>query len=220
MMNFFKKMAVLLAVLLVMAVVSPAAMAATNRELDTARLQDLMDVADRLQKENFTSESWQVLDDAMNEANAAMESQSQYAVDSAAGKMATALSHMVSMDFTVLNTALAAVDTWTGSKEEIDSLWDKLCSLIEQEQTSRVSGDQEAVNRLATEIDQTLSQLKAATGGTGSKTGSGPWIILFAVSLAFNAGLVVLMLLRTRNVKKCQKDDVPLVEYDIDDDIE
>lgn len=219
MMKIFRKTAVLLTVLLMIAMAAPAALAAGNRETDTAKLQDLMDVAQRLKQENFTSESWTVLNTAMQEANAAIDSGRQNRIDQAARQVATALSQMIPMDFTKLNAALAEVDTWADEDVTVDILWDQLTVLIRQEQKARADGDQEAVDKLAADIDQTLAQLKAATGGTGSEN-STPWIILFGVSLAFNTCLLVLMLLRTRNVKKCQKDDVPLVEYDIDDDLE
>lgn len=219
MMNMIRKTAVLLTVLLLIAMAAPAAFAASNREVDTAKLQELMTVAQRLNPEQYTAQSWSVLAGAMEEANSAMESGKQNQVDRAARQVATALSQMIPMDFTKLNTALAAVDTWSGSNETVDVLWDQLAALVRQEQAARASGDQAAVDKLAADIDRTLAQLKAATGGTGSEN-STPWIILFGVSLVLNAGLLVLMLLRTRTVKKCQKDDVPLVEYDIDDDLE
>lgn len=219
MMNMIRKTAVLLTVLLLIAMAAPAAFAASNREVDTAKLQELMTVAQRLNSEQYTAQSWSVLAGAMEEANSAMESGKQNQVDRAARQVATALSQMIPMDFTKLNTALAAVDTWSGSNETVDVLWDQLAALVRQEQAARASGDQAAVDKLAADIDRTLAQLKAATGGTGSEN-STPWIILFGVSLVLNAGLLVLMLLRTRTVKKCQKDDVPLVEYDIDDDLE
>lgn len=219
MMNMIRKTAVLLTVLLLIAMAAPAAFAASNREVDTAKLQELMTVAQRLNPEQYTAQSWSALAGAMEEANSAMESGKQNQVDRAARQVATALSQMIPMDFTKLNTALAAVDTWSGSNETVDVLWDQLAALVRQEQAARASGDQAAVDKLAADIDRTLAQLKAATGGTGSEN-STPWIILFGVSLVLNAGLLVLMLLRTRTVKKCQKDDVPLVEYDIDDDLE
>lgn len=219
MMNTIRRTAVLLAVLLLVAMTVPAAFAAENREVDSAKLQELMTVAQRLNQEHYTAESWTVLVGAMEEANTAMESGKQNKIDHAARQVATALSQMIPMDFTGLNTALAAVDIWSGGDETVDILWDQLAALIRQEQTARASGDQAAVDKLAADIDRTLAQLKAATGGTGSEN-STPWIILFGVSLVLNAALLVLMLLRTRTVKKCQKDDVPLVEYDIDDDLE
>ncbi len=217
MMNILKKTAVLLVVLLLIAAVSPAVLAVERKILDTTRLESLMEVAERLDKTNYTADTWKALDDAMTEANTALSGSSQYSVDAAAGKMTKALSGMVLMDFSALNTAMAAADAWADAQPGVDALWDRLLNLVEQEQAARVEGDQAKVDSVAAELTETLDQLKAATENSG--TGSTPWIILFAVSLLFNAALVVLMLMKTRNVKKCQKDDVPLVEYDIDDDM-
>ncbi len=216
-MNILKKTAVLLVALLLIAALSPAVFADERKSLDTANLEKLVAVADNLIQGNYTADTWKALDDARFAADTALAGKSQQAVDSAAAKMAQALSAMVPMDFTALKTALAATDAWVDAQPGADALWDQLLNLVEQEQAARTEGDQKKVDSLAAEITKTLDQLKAATEVTGSN--STPWIILFVVSFLFNAALVVLMLMKTRNVKKCQKDDVPLVEYDIDDDL-
>ena len=44
------------------------------------------------------------------------------------------------------------------------------------------------------------------------------WIVLFAVSMAGNLALAAFLILR-KHSKRNEVDNVPLVDYDIDDDI-
>lgn len=45
------------------------------------------------------------------------------------------------------------------------------------------------------------------------------WIVLFGVSLSGNIIQLILMIWKKKKYQKQQVDDVPLVDYDIDDDV-
>lgn len=45
------------------------------------------------------------------------------------------------------------------------------------------------------------------------------WIVLFGVSLSGNIVQLILMIWKKKEYQKQQIDDVPLVDYDIDDDV-
>ena len=216
MMRFLKRTAVVLAALLLVMMAVPAVFAAGESNVDSSNLLELMSVAEKLRKEEFTADSWVGMDQAIQKAVKALEKKNQILINDASRTMAKAMSELKPMDFSRLNISLAAVSHWSHQDEETGELWDQLVRLTQEAQEARASGDQERVNEVAARIDETLEQLKQ----TGGKKGSSViWIVLFFVSLAINVGFVVLVLIRTRNTQKYQKDDVPLVEYDIDDDI-
>lgn len=215
-MRMFKRFTVILAALLLLVMAVPAAFAATNRETDTTKLLDLMAVAEKLRQEDYTAQSWASLDSAMTLARSAVENGSQNEVDSAARQVATAFSQMIRMDFSALNAVLAEAEEWSQTDENVDALWDTLMAQLKQLESARKSGDQDAVDQLAAQMDRTLEQLKAKTNGSGNGT---VWMILFIISLLMNVGFVVLVRVRNRHMERVQKDDVPLVDYDIDDDL-
>lgn len=236
-MNIYKK---LLAFLMIVAllVMAPAALATQgdSEELDLTKLQELLEIAVVAEEENFTAESWQALQLAIEGAYAAMENGNQLQVDAAASQLAKALSEL-RLDYSELESVIAEAEQYLlqGGPE-----WEELYRAIVEAQAVYGSGSQASVNMATDKIRDCLQRLKDPAGGENQESGSQGnqggqttveqvvryeresatvWIILLCVSLAVNAAVVVRAIWNRKNNRKRQIDDVPLVDYDIDDDV-
>lgn len=215
-MVFFKRFLAVLLMLVLCMITVPMAFAAGEADVDDSKLLDLMAVAEKLQEEDYSAITWRDLENAMSIARTALELEDQTRIDAAASLLAKALSNMERMDCTELEAALKEISEWVHTND-VEELWDRLEMLNDLADEAMISRDQEAVDRLTVQINETLAQLKKQSTPGGSWV---VWMILFFISLAANLGFVMLIIMRTRNIKKYQKDDVPLVDYDIDDDFE
>lgn len=210
----FRAVAVLL-VLLMMSLL-PVAAFADGTPVDTTKLEELLYIADSAKRSNYTSESWEALAAAIEQAKAAINGGDQAAVDAARKELATALSKVTSMNYSSVEEAMSQVDRFL-QENEMGNHWDALQKAIAKAQSLYGSGDQAGVERAAEEILQRLEELEDYI--TAHEGSSVVWIVLFFVSLAGNLAVVAVLVLKRRSSKKTQVDDVPLVDYDIDDDI-
>lgn len=228
-----KMMAFCLAVLLL--VVAPAAFATEEDLLDTAKLEELLEIADCAQKSHYTAESWQALEEAVAYANEAISSGSQLKINNAVSLLATALSQLTSMDYSQLDPVVEEAELYIHATFDE---WIALFKMLVDHQNLYGSGDQEAVDRSAEEIRQFLDILQGkvvppqsdATRPTQPDSSQSDvqkpeekspvvWIALLGVSALCNVVLLVVMVLPKMGRKKDHVDDVPLVDYDIDDDV-
>lgn len=188
--------------------------------VDTTKLEELLQIANSAKKENYTAETWVPLEIAIAQANAALTSNDQVLVDAAKSALALALSEIKSMDYSAVESAIADAKQYA-SGSEYGTYWQNLQNAIDAAKALYGSGNQEGVNQAAELIQQRVAELRAFSENQQEEpTAAAPvlWIVLFAVSMAANAALAVL-LWRKVGVQKNQKDDMPLVEYDIDDDV-
>lgn len=209
--------ALILALLLLLAAV-PAVYAADDTEADSSKLLALMAVAERAKQEDYTAESWGALQNALNIARNALDVGTQARIDAAASVLAKALADIVKMDYSELDDALAELEDFIQS-ENMPVQWGRLLQLMADRASLETSGDQAAVDAAAAEVRQILAELKQTGEDSGDST---MWIVLFSISAVINGALIalgVVALLRYRKTKKYQNDDMPLVDYDIDDDI-
>ncbi len=220
-MNVMRRIAAAgLAVLLLVCVWGGSLVTVSAKELDVTELTNMMTAAQKLQQGDYTADSWNALDSALKNAERALGMQSQARIDAATRKIAEAFSKMVPIDFSKMYRAMTRLDILTRSSSETSDLWDKLVALYAEAEAAKVSGNQEEVDRIAGEIEAVIDAINGGSNREDAFDMSIIWMILFFISLLINAAFVALVMIRTRNIRKFQKDDVPLVEYDIDDDIE
>lgn len=211
--NFRRTAAVLLALIMALALTTVAF--AEETPVDTTKLEELLYIADSAEKTNYTSESWQALEAAIEQAKTALNGGDQAAVDAAKKALATALSKVTSMDYTAVENALLDVNRFLDDVE-IGTYLKALHDAIQHAESLHGSGDQEGVNRAAEDILQRLEELEKYVNN--NQGGGVVWIVLFFVSLAGNLGLAALLFWKHWGNKN-HEDNVPLVDYDIDDDI-
>lgn len=208
-----------------------------NTEINDSDLLYQIAIANGLNRADYTQESWMVLTDALAEANKALNGNSQAAADDAEKVIRDAMSALVRMNYTELEKALAEVDALAASSEVTD-LWYTLVNAAYAGRELLSSGNQAAVDATTEQIraqlvlvQEALKELEAPhvviqevpVEIPQAKDYCGQpmhrvWPILFFISLAINVMLVVVMIIYVINKKKNQKDDTPLVDYDIFDD--
>ena len=218
MMKNLKRIAVLMLAVMLLILPATTAFAEDTTTVDTTKLEELLKIANSAKKENYTSESWRSLEEAKALANAALNSNDSTTVAAAKSALARALSEIKSMDYSAVEKALAAADGFA-QEDAIGPYWKNLQDAIVYAQSLYGSGNQAAVDEAAQLITQRLEELQAYRAQELEKKDSPVlWIVLFAVSLAGNLALAALIVLRKRGNRN-DVDNVPLVNYDIDDDV-
>lgn len=210
----------------------------TEPNTDYSRLTRQVAVANGLDQADFTKESWAVLAGALEDAGKAMNSDEQEKVDAAEKALEEAVAALVRMNYAALESALTAVRDFTAANDQ-SQLW---ISLVEQTQNAQVlltSGDQAAVDAAAARINELLAALEAVleeqtapeiiiqevpvevppTDDYCNISIHRVWPVLFIISLVLNIGLVAVIVVYVARRRKKLTDDIPLVDYDIDDDI-
>lgn len=205
--------------------------------LDDSGLMKQIAIANGLRQGDYTTESWQVLTEALSEANLALKGSDQKRADQAEADLKSAIAGLTRVDFTGLENALARADGLLNS-ESSNGLWGELMDAIAAGKEARNSGDQAAADAAAQKINDIAARLEAML-----ESGEGPevvvqevevevpptddfcnipshrlWPVLFFISLALNIGLAAVILIYISKKKRIQRDDTPLVDYDIDDD--
>lgn len=200
------------------------------------RLTRQIAIANGLKELDYTSESWAAMTAALEKAQKALSGGNQESIDAAADTLEKAIAALVTMDYAALDQAIAKAKEQTADSEAYE-LISRLNALIEKAQTLRTSGDQAAVNACVTEITALLEEADGYLGqGTEPEviiqevevevppsddycniSSHRIWFVAFLASLTVNVMLA--LVIATLLVKKRYKaEDVPLVDYDIDDD--
>ena len=223
-MKILSKLTALL-LMLILLVAAPVAMATETQSADDDKLQELMEIAEMAKEENYTAESWQDLEDAMELANAAQGGDDDEAMKNAISALATALSKLTSMKYAALDEALAEARAFL---KENKGQWPELEDAIAAAEATYGCGDQNAVDQAVKDLKMCLEVCRAGGSGgdkTQNQDGSQKnstvlWIILICAAVVVLAGaaVAVWLILRNKSNRNKQVDDVPLVEYDIDDD--
>ena len=221
---------VLIAFLLIM-VLPVSAFATTTEEETTSnsvKLEELLKIAVSAEKSDYTAESWKVLEEAIVAANNAIADGDQLRVNNAVTLLGRALSQLTSMDYSQLDPIVQEAEQYIHGTYEN---WLTLFELLMNYQNLYGCGDQAAVDQAAAEIKSCLETLRGGATQPETEPPTSPepvqqkqkspvvWIALLLVSLMGNVVVVGILLLSKRNNKEEQDDDVPLVDYDIDDDV-
>lgn len=222
------KMLIMLLLIVVLPATASAATANDEDVLGATKVEELLEIAASAQKSNYTTESWQVLEEAVTAANEAIASGSQLRVNKAGTRLAKALSQLTSMDYSRLDPIIQEAERYMrGTFED----WLSLFRLLISYQDLYGCGSQAAVDQAVEKISYCLDVLYGKvvppqqdslrpTPEKAEQKSAVVWIVLLGVSVLGNIGLVAVMVLLSREHRKKEEiDDVPLVDYDIDDDV-
>lgn len=202
----------LAAVLLLCSAAYPAA-AAQENGIDDSDLTALIAMADSLAQEDYTAQSWEDLSSALFRARFALQSNQQQDLDEAGLVLSQYLTALVPMDYSALEEALQAVEERLDETDAADLL---LQAVLDAREVYGC-GDQAAVDQAAARLYECMDLPQTPDE---DESGSGGLLIyiLLGVSLVVNgvlAGVLIVWMIQ----RKRQVDDMPLVDYDIDDDM-
>lgn len=242
-MNIWKRLIIALALVCLLAAAMPMAYAAgedDKRGLDYTELMRQIGIANGLEYFDYTQETWDVLQTAVEVGNKRMEGiYDQAKLDSAAKDIADAIAQLVKMDYSPLTEALDAVYAKIDEDEQRHDVWYRLDKAVDKARPLLISGDQQAVNEMAAQLEALLKELADCgeitvepeviiqevmvevppTSAFCNIPQHRTWPVLFLISVVLNVLLIaaiVFMQLKKRKIR----DDMPLVNYDIDDDME
>lgn len=203
----------------------PSGPAEPEVKIDFSELNKQIGEANALSAEGYTDASWATLSDALSKANAALSSKDQKAVDQAAKDLQAAIAALVKMDYTALQQAIEKSETLLSS-DKLSGLVKDLLSALEDGKGLLTSGDQGAVDAAAKSLEDTLlaiqqelDAMKIPEDDFCNISIHQVWPIVFFISLALNVAFVVLAVIYVTRRKKNRKDNTPLVDYDIGDDL-
>lgn len=244
-MKMWKKFLAVLALVCLFVNVMPTVSASevdedARRGLDYSELELQIAIANGLNSYDYTMESWESLQEVLDVGNEMlMGIYDQGKLDRAADDIADALARLVKMDYSPLDAALAAVDEKIAENPELYDVWNQLNEAVEAAKPLQFSGDQEAVNAAAKEINGLLEEItnySAAevnpgvliqevevevlpTGDYCNIPTHHTWPVLFVISAVLNVGLISALVYVIKR-KQHTVDNTPLVNYDIDDDMD
>ncbi len=202
--------------------------------VDYTELERQIEIANSIKKDGYTTESWDAVTVALNEAIALRNSDSQSNVDAGAKKLKDAIAALKKVDYTALKDAIASADAYIDSSDMTD-LWNKMSAALDVANGALSSGDQAAVDKAAKDLLDAVEALKKYVEENAKEVKvevpvevepenfcNVPFhkivIILFVVSVIINIVFIVLTVLWFLRRKKNLKDDTPLVDYNIGDD--
>ena len=208
-----------------------------NTQIDDSQLLLQIAIAYGLSRADYTKESWQMVTDALALANDALNGDSQAAADDAEKALSKAIDGLVKMDYSALRSVLTEVEQMV-AESETTTMWHELSCAAYNGQLLLSSGSQEDVDAATKQIRDLIAQTREMmekqealnvvikevpvevppTDDFCNIARHRVWPVLFAVSAVLNVALVAVMVIYIHNKKKNQKDDTPLVDYDIFDD--
>lgn len=208
-----------------------------NSQIDDGDLLHAVAIANGLKRSDYTRESWQVLSEALLDANNALNGTSQAAVDDAEKALERAVDGLVKMDCQALQDVLREADALSQTSK-MSELWYELATATRSGADLLTSGDQQAVNEAVEQLRELMDRVRQEMeAGEDPKVviqevpvevppsdkfcnipGHRALAVLLSISVLLNAALIALIVIYIRNKKKNRQDDTPLVDYDILDD--
>lgn len=209
--------------------------------IDYSDLSYRIAVANGLDPSEYTAESWSGLENALSEARYALYSGYQSSVDWAAEQLRQATEALVKMDYSELENALEALRSFRDTNPELYDVWVDTASAVPEAEALRDCRDQAAVDGAAARLRGLLTKLREQVDAlTTTETvvvtervevpvevepttpycnikQHGIWPKLLIASGALNLVLAAGWAWTARK-KAIRQDNMPLVDYDIDDD--
>lgn len=139
---------------------------------DYTELNKQIAIAKKLDQDDYTVNSWKVLENALKEAEKAKNSNVQATVDAAAKSLADAIAGLklkptVKVDYTELDKQVAIAQGLDKSKYTADS-WKVLQKALEKVNEAKKSNSQAVVDAAAKELEDAIKSLKLSSDGTAS----------------------------------------------------
>ena len=206
-------------------------------KVDYTELNKQIKLANAQTPNDYTDESWAAFLTALENANKATKSDNQAAIDKAAADLAAAIAGLTKMDYTKLEQAIEKAENLLGSSEQTNVFNDlfkglmEANALLESNSQTDVDAGAKKVEELIAALEKALADLEQGEQTTPTEpTEPAPegeycnisihyvWPILFFISLAVNVVFIILLVLYIVKRKKNEKDNTPLVDYDIGED--
>lgn len=206
--------------------------------IDDEALLNQIAIANGLTRSDYTDTSWAALTSALTSANLALNGNSQNAADAAEQALKDAISALVRMDYSDLERVLTETRELAASAQ-MGEFWLQLAAEMDAAKALLTSGNQAAVDEATDRLNDLLEQMKELL-----EQGAAPeviiqekpvevpptddycniavhrvWPVMFFVSLALNVTLMAVIMIYLYQKKKNRTDDMPLVDYDIMDDM-
>jgi len=210
----------------------------TNAVFDYSVLERQITVAIALDEHGYTAASWDVLEKALDNAIMLLDNaESQQEITDTADELQKAVSALVPMDYSKLEKSLGLLYGKIDENSEVQDVWVRVSAAVEKSKGLLLSGDQALVDSAVAELEALLEEIENIPAGEPETIikevevqvppsddfcnipGHKIWPVLFFISLAINAALAVLIGYVFSKMKNSE-DNIPLVGYDIDDDID
>lgn len=206
----------------------------TGKAVDYTELNRQIESAKALEKGEYTAQSWQDMQQALEAAEKLTTSRSQANVDAGAKALADAIAKLEKIDLAKLKAAIAATEELL-KDNDFAGKWDPMITALEAARENLESGDQAAVDAAEKALTEALNGVKAALDEMKGeekiveveKEPSYAFcnirfhkvlLVLFIISAVINVAFIVLLVLWLLRRKKNTKDSTPLVNYRIGDD--
>lgn len=215
----------------------PAVQAAESK--DFSELEYQIGVANGLDSYEYTMETWEVLQGAVEAGNKKLSGDAkQSEIEGAAEDIELAIENLEKMDYSVLLDALDVIYEKIDENPEAHDVWYRLDKAVDKARPLLVSGDQAAVDEMGQTLIALIEELLACEEAVANpdvivqevQVEVPPetdfcnipvhriWLTLFVVSAALNVLLLAVLgfvLTKKRNAV----DHTPLVNFDLDEDI-
>ena len=168
-------------------------------KLDRAALIDAMNKADALFNKNADSKLWKDLHDAVVNGGNLLTSRTQADIDAGVTALLNAIKAVEALLNKAPETVIKEVEV-TKEVEKIVEVTKEVEKIVEVE----VEVPKEVIKEVPVEVP--VEKTNAV------------WLVLFIISLIINLGLAVLVVLYFIKKKNNQKDNTPLVDYNIEED--
>lgn len=249
-MKIWMRVCVTLVVMCFLMTMAPSAMAAEQDPAEEIRMSTVTDysdlelllaIANSLHSYDYTMQSWAPLKKAVDSGTQCLRGKyGQVAVDEAAYAIDIALTDLVEMDYSQLETVLGSVYTKIDENPQLHDVWARLNAAAEEARPLLTSGNQEAVNAAVVKLTDLLVELSECDAASAPEPKivvqevevevyptedycnipmHRLWQVLFICSAAMNAVLIVMLVFAVMKKRK-SVDNTPLVHYDINDDID
>ena len=206
----------------------------TGKAVDYTELNRQIEAAKALAKGEYTAQSWQDMQQALEAAEKLTTSRSQANVDAGAKALADAIAKLEKIDLAKLKAAISATEELL-KDNDFAGKWDPMITALEAARENLESGDQAAVDAAEKALTEALDGVKAALDEMKGeekiveveKEPSYAFcnirfhkvlLVLFIISAVINVAFIVLLVLWLLRRKKNTKDSTPLVNYRIGDD--
>ena len=206
----------------------------TGKAVDYTELNRQIEAAKALAKGEYTAQSWQDMQQALEAAEKLTTSRSQANVDAGAKALADAIAKLEKIDLAKLKAAISATEELL-KDNDFAGKWDPMNTALEAARENLESGDQAAVDAAEKALTEALNGVKAALDEMKGeekiveveKEPSYAFcnirfhkvlLVLFIISAVINVVFIVLLVLWLLRRKKNTKDSTPLVNYRIGDD--
>ena len=219
---------------------SPTTPPETTPNADMSELERQVRIAEGLKEEEYTKDSWDKMLEDLNKGREILENGgTQQEVDTAAKNLADSIKALVKMDYSKLEKAIEDAKKITDNDDlgkKITNLVNELTGCIDKLKSRDQKEVDEAAEKLAKLVEGIAAELENVRtpqvvevekkvevevppkGEYCNIPMHKVWPVLFFVSLAVNVALIVLIIVYISKKKKNQKDNTPLVDYDIADD--